>query len=89
MDIITELAKKNGLGAERYSDLVKKAVKELYHSFADEIAILRKEILILRNEISLLKGEELPETEFIHYNYNVEAIKKQIEENTGLKHGGV
>lgn len=85
MDIITELAKINGYEDERYSDLVKQDVKQTYPSFADEIAIIRKEILLLLKEISSLKSEDIQHTEFIEYNDKIEAIKTKIKENTGLK----
>ena len=85
MDIITELAKINGYEDERYSDLVKQDVKQTYPSFADEIAIIRKEILLLLKEISSLKSEDIQHTEFIEYNDKIEAIKAKIKENTGLK----
>lgn len=76
-DLLTAMAKKNGLNEDMYVQLVRKKAGKKFPHYSEEVAILRKEVAFLRTVIEQLLGQALPVTEFVDYNNTIEELKTE------------
>lgn len=65
----------NGLTKLRYTQNVRKRVRQVYNDPADELAMLRKEVVILRSILIEKLGVVLDDAKFMEYNTTIEQIK--------------